>query len=93
MTSLTVKHSFVIAGRKKRISLEEVVWRSLKEIGTHLDVTLWALLTNIVCTKYHGNLLSASHLCALNFYRGQLELQHRQNVIEVTLRSPFHASH
>jgi predicted DNA-binding ribbon-helix-helix protein len=56
MTSLTVKRSFVIADRKKSISLEEVVWRSLKEIGTHLDVTLLALLTNIVSTKYQGNL-------------------------------------
>ena len=65
MTSLTVKRSFVIADRKKSISLEEVVWRSLKEIGTHLDVTLLALLTNIVSTKYQGNLSSAIRLFVL----------------------------
>jgi Ribbon-helix-helix domain len=40
------------SGRKGSISLEEVVWRSLKEIASHLDVTLLALLTNIVSTKY-----------------------------------------
>ena len=91
MTSLTVKRSFVIAGRKKSISLEEVV--SLKEIATHLDVTLLALLTNIVSTKYQGNLSSAIRLFVLNFYREQLELQHRQNVIQVALRSPFQALH
>jgi predicted DNA-binding ribbon-helix-helix protein len=93
MTSLTVKRSFVIAGRKKSISLEEVVWRSLKEIATHLDVTLLALVTNIVSTKYQGNLSSAIRLFVLNFYREQLELQHRQNVIQVALRSPFQALH
>jgi hypothetical protein len=55
-TSQTVKRSLVIAGRKKSISLEEVVWRSLKEIAARLDVTLLALLTNIASTKYQGSL-------------------------------------
>jgi predicted DNA-binding ribbon-helix-helix protein len=93
MTSLTVKRSFVIAGRKKSISLEEVVWRSLKEIATHLDVTLLTLLTNIVSTKYQRNLSSAIRLFVLNFYREQLELQNRENIIQVALRSPFQALH
>ena len=94
MTSLTVKRSFVIADRKKSISLEEVVWRSLKEIATHLDVTLLALLTNIVSTKHQGNLSSSAiRLFVLNFYREQLELQHRQNVIQVALCSSFQALH
>jgi predicted DNA-binding ribbon-helix-helix protein len=47
MRSQIVKHSFVIAGQKKSISLEEAVWRSLKEIATNRDVTLLDLLTNI----------------------------------------------
>ena len=93
MTSLTVKRSFVIADRKKSISLEEVVWRSLKEIGTHLDVTLLALLTNIVSTKYQGNLSSAIRLFILNFYHEQLELQHRHNNIQAALRSHIQAVH
>jgi predicted DNA-binding ribbon-helix-helix protein len=93
MTSLTVKRSFVIAARKRSISLEGVVWRSLKEIASHLDVTLLALLTNIVTTKCQGNLSSAIRLFVLNFYREQLELQRRQNVIQVALRSPFQALH
>src|ERR1700730_5012604 len=80
-------------GSEKEYRLEEVVWRSLKEIATHLDVTLLALLTNIVSTKYQGNLSSAIRLFVLNFYREQLELQHRQNVIQVSLRSPFQALH
>ena len=93
MTSQTVKRSFVIAGQKKSISLEEVVWRSLKEISNCRDVTLLVLLTDIASTKYRGNISSAIRLFVLNFYREQLELQHRQNVIQVSLRSPFQALH
>jgi predicted DNA-binding ribbon-helix-helix protein len=91
--SRTVKRAFVIAGRKKSISLEEVVWRSLEEISTCRDVTLVALLTDIASTKYQGNLSSAIRLFVLNFYREQLELQHRQNVIQAVLRSPIQALH
>jgi predicted DNA-binding ribbon-helix-helix protein len=93
MTSQAVKRSFVIAGRKKSISLEGVVWRSLQEIATRLDVTLLALIANIACTKYQGNLSSAIRLFVLNFYREQLELQVRQNVIQAALRSPFQSGH
>jgi predicted DNA-binding ribbon-helix-helix protein len=78
MTFQTVKRSFVIAGQKKSISLEELIWRSLKEISTCRDVTLVALLTDIASTKYQGNLSSAIRLFVLNFYCEQLELQHRQ---------------
>ena len=93
MTSQTVKRSLVIAGRKKSISLEEVVWRSLKEIAAGLGVTLLALLTNIASTKYQGSLSSAIRLFVLNFYRDQLELQHRHNNIQTALRSHIQAVH
>jgi predicted DNA-binding ribbon-helix-helix protein len=93
MTSLTVKRSFVIADRKKSISLEEVVWRSLKEIAARLDVTLLALLTNIASTKYQGSLSSEIRLFVLNFYREQLELQHRHNNIQAAHRSHIQALH
>ena len=83
----------MIAGHKKSISLEEIVWNSLKDIAIRRDMTLFDLLTNIASTKYQGNLSSAIRLFVLNFYREQLELQHRQNVIQVTLRSPFQALH
>ena len=92
MTSQTVKRSFVIASRKKSISLEEVVWRSLKEIATCRDVTLLALLTNITSTEYRGTLSSAIRLFVLNFYREQLlELQHRQKAVQAALRGPIKA--
>ena len=93
MTSLAVKRSFVIASRKKSISLEELVWRSLKEIAARLDVPLLALIANIASTKYQGNLSSAIRLFVLNFYREQVELQVRQNVIQAALRSPFQVLH
>ena len=76
MRSQIVKRSFVIAGQKKSISLEEAVWGSLKEIATNRDVTLLDLLTNIASTEYKRNLSSAIRLFVLNFYREQLELQH-----------------
>ena len=93
MTSQTVKRSLVIAGRKKSISLEEVVWRSLKEIAAGLGVTLVALLTNIASTKYQGSLSSAIRLFVLNFYCDQLELQHRHNNIQTAFRSHIQAVH
>src|SRR5271166_1599288 len=76
MRSQIVKRSFVIAGQKKSISLEEAVWRSLKEIATNRDVTLLDLLTNIASTEGQRNLSSAIRLFVLKFYREQLELQH-----------------
>ena len=51
MKSQIVKRSFMIAGRKKSISLEDVVWRSLKEIANYRDVTLLTLLTSIASTE------------------------------------------
>ena len=72
MTSQTLKRSLVIAGRKKSISLEEVVWRSLKEIAARLDLTLLALLTKIASTKNQGSLSSAIRLFVLDFYRNQV---------------------
>jgi predicted DNA-binding ribbon-helix-helix protein len=92
MRSQIVKHSFVIAGQKKSISLEEAVWRSLKEIATNRDVTLLDLLTNIASTE-ERNLSSAIRLFVLNFYREQLELQHIQRVVQAALRSPVQALH
>jgi predicted DNA-binding ribbon-helix-helix protein len=93
MRSQIVKHSFVIAGQKKSISLEEAVWRSLKEIATNRDVTLLDLLTNIASTEGQRNLSSAIRLFVLNFYREQLELQHIQRVVQAVLRSPVQPLH
>ena len=93
MRSQIVKRSFVIAGQKKSISLEEAVWRSLKEIATNRDVTLLDLLTNIASTEDQRNLSSAIRLFVLNFYREQLELQHIQRVVQAVFRSPVQALH
>jgi predicted DNA-binding ribbon-helix-helix protein len=83
-----VKRSFVIAGQKRSISLEEAVWRSLREIASYQDVSLLALLTTIESTRS-----PAIRLFVLNFYREQLELQSRNNCIEGLLRSPIQALH
>jgi len=93
MKSQIEKRSVIIAGRRKSISLEEAVWRSLKEIATNRDVTLLDLLTNIASTEDQRNLSSAIRLFVLNFYREQLELQHIQRVVQAVLRSPVQALH
>ena len=93
MRSHIVKRSFVIASQKKSISLEEAVWRLLKEIATSRDVTLLDLLTNIASTGDQPNLSSAIRLFVLNFYREQLELQHIQKVVQAVPRSPVQALH
>jgi predicted DNA-binding ribbon-helix-helix protein len=89
MKSQIVKRSVVIAGQKKSISLEETVWRALKEIATYRDVTLVALLSTIDSTRNQENLSSAVRLFVLNFNREQLERRDRHNVIETALRSPI----
>jgi predicted DNA-binding ribbon-helix-helix protein len=86
MKSQIVKRSVVIAAHKKSISLEEIVWRSLKEIATYRDMTLVALLATIDSRRNQGNLSSAIRLFVLNFYREQLEIQDRHKAIEAALR-------
>jgi predicted DNA-binding ribbon-helix-helix protein len=87
--SQIVKRSIVIAGHKRSISLEEPVWKSLKEIATYRDVSLLTLLSSIESTRHRGNLSSAIRLFVLDFYRMQLELQDRYKAIEKVLRSPI----
>jgi predicted DNA-binding ribbon-helix-helix protein len=86
MKSQIVKRSVLIAGHKKSISLEEAVWSSLKEIATYRDTTLVALLARIDSMRNQENLSSAIRLFVLNFYREQLEIQDRHNVVEAALR-------
>jgi predicted DNA-binding ribbon-helix-helix protein len=88
MTCQIVKRSVVIAGRKKSISLEEAVWKSLREIATYWDMTLVALLTAIDSTRNQGNLSSAVRLFVLDFYRDKLEIHDKHDVIKVILCSP-----
>jgi predicted DNA-binding ribbon-helix-helix protein len=93
MKSQIMKRSFVIAGQKKSISLEEAIWWSLKEIAAYRDVSLVALLAKINSARTQDSLSSAIRLFVLNFYREQLELQRRQNGVEAVLRSPLQALH
>lgn len=93
MKSQIMKRSFVIAGQKKSISLEEAIWWSLKEIAAYRDVSLVALLAKINSARPQDSLSSAIRLFVLNFYREQLELQRRQNGAEAVLRSPLQALH
>ena len=86
MKSQIEKRSVIIAGRRKSISLEEAVWRSVKEIATYRDMTLGALLATIDSTRNEERLSSAIRLFVLDFYRDQLELQERHSAIKTALR-------
>ena len=88
MESHIVKRTIVIAGSKKSISLEPVVWKSLKEIAAYQGTTLLALVASIDSNRNGGNLSSAARLFILNFYREQLDIQNRRNSIE----SAFHCA-
>ena len=61
MKSQIVKRSVVIAAHKKSISLEEIVWRSLKRLPLTGDMTLVALLATIDSRRNQGNLFLISH--------------------------------
>jgi predicted DNA-binding ribbon-helix-helix protein len=89
MNSQIVKRSVVIAGRQKRISVEEAVWKALREIATCRDSTLPDLLTTIDSSRNQGNLSSAVRLFVLNFYREQLEVHDRHKAIEAALGRSF----
>ena len=80
MTSRIVKRSVIIAGHKKSVSLEEAVWKSLKEIAAYQDTTLFALLAAIDSRRIDGNLSSAIRLFLLNFYREQLDIDGRKAI-------------
>jgi predicted DNA-binding ribbon-helix-helix protein len=82
MKSLVVKRSIIFAGRKTSVSLEDAFWRSLKEIATHRDMTLSALITAIDAGHRHSNLSSAIRLFVLNFYREELAIRDRREAAQ-----------
>jgi predicted DNA-binding ribbon-helix-helix protein len=85
MKSQIVRRSVVIAGHRKSISLDESVWKSLKEIAAYRDTTLLSLVTTIDSKPKQGNLSSAIRLFVLNFYREQRDIQNRHKAIEAAL--------
>jgi predicted DNA-binding ribbon-helix-helix protein len=89
MTSLVLKRSIVVGGRKTSVSLEDLFWKSLREIASGGDMTLSALLAAIDSKRHHANLSSAIRLFVLNYYReqlgNQLDIQHRQRVIRALI--------
>ena len=91
--SQTVKRALVIAGSKKSISLEPVVWKSLKEIAAYQGTTLLALLATIDSNRNGGNLSSAARLFALNFYCERLDIQNRDKAKETAFHCAIRVLH
>ena len=91
--SQIVKRALVIAGSKKSISLEPLVWKSLKEIAACQGTTLLALLATIDSNRNGGSLSSAARLFALNFYCERLEIQNRHKVTEPAFHCAIRVLH
>ncbi|HJZ67781.1 MAG TPA: ribbon-helix-helix domain-containing protein [Blastocatellia bacterium] len=75
MKSLVVKRSVVIAGHKTSVSVEEVFWKSLKEIAWSRHMGVSDLITAINSKRDYGNLSSAIRLFVFSVYREQPDLQ------------------
>ena len=72
MKSLVIKRSVVVAGHKTSVSLEDALWKGLKEIAHARDLTLSELVGAIDSEREYGNLSSALRLFVLEFYRSQI---------------------
>ena len=71
MKSSVIKRSIMLAGRRTSICLEDVFWKSLREIADARHETLSQLVTTIDSKRQHANLSSAVRLFVLGFYRDQ----------------------
>jgi predicted DNA-binding ribbon-helix-helix protein len=71
MKSSVIKRSIMLAGRRTSICLEDMFWRSLREIADARHETLSQLVTTIDSKRQHANLSSAVRLFVLGFYRDQ----------------------
>jgi predicted DNA-binding ribbon-helix-helix protein len=71
---MVVGHSIIIDGHKMGVSLEEVYWKSLREIAEERGETLAHLIASIDTTRQNANLSSAIRHFVLGFYRDQLDV-------------------
>jgi len=69
MESSVVKRSVAIAGHKTSVSLEDVFWKTLKQIADRRNLTLSELVAAIDGERQRGNLSSAIRIFVLDFYR------------------------
>jgi len=71
MKSLIRKHSIVINGRAKSISIEDAFWEPLQEIATARGTSVANVISLIDAHHQNTNLSSAIRLTVLEFYRDQ----------------------
>jgi predicted DNA-binding ribbon-helix-helix protein len=83
--SQVLMRSIVIAGHKTSISLEDALWKGLKEIAGKRSRSLSDLATAIDSGRQNSNLSSAIRLFVLDFYRDQVS--HRQSERELRRQS------
>src|SRR4051812_30345987 len=69
MKSPVVKRSIVVAGHKTSVSLEDALWKGLKEIAGQRGMTLSELVASIDSDRRHGNLSSGIRLFVLDHFR------------------------
>jgi len=73
LSSLVVKRSIVIAGRRTSISIEDAFWNGLREIAHGRKETVSQLVASIDANRKAGNLSSVLRVFVLDFYRNQFE--------------------
>ena len=78
MKSAVVKRSVVIGGHYTSVSLEDVVWRDLKNIAHSRQETLSELVEEIDRTRDNSNLSSAIRLFVLEHFRSKRQV-HRSD--------------
>ena len=64
-----LKHSIRIAGHKTSISLEDIFWKSLREIADRTGTSPNSLVEMIDHDRKGGSLSSAIRVFVLGFYR------------------------
>lgn len=73
MNSTVVKRSIVINGRKTSVSIEDMFWRSLKEVAKDSRMTVSDLVCVIAANRAPGsNLSSAIRVYILTCFTGLL---------------------
>jgi len=74
MKSLVMKRSIVVVGHKTSVSLEDALWRGLKDLEAERDMTLSELVASVDSGRPNGNgnLSSAIRLFVLDHFQIQL---------------------
>src|SRR5262245_24923783 len=78
-TSLTLKRSMKIGGRRTSVSIEQPFFDALQDIAASRGMPVATLVSTIDRERQHDNLSSAIRVFVLEHYRGMAEQKRREN--------------